>query len=78
MEYFNSTFGTTSQINTGVIVVLILMALLIFLELSQGIVVTKGGGIISKYRVGFTILTTILFIIFLGMIFTRVVLILAT
>jgi hypothetical protein len=36
------------------------------------------GGIISRYRAGFTILSTILFIIFLGMIFTKVVLILAT
>jgi hypothetical protein len=78
MEYFNNTFGTTSRINTGVIVVLILAALLIFLELSQSIAVTRGDGIISKYRASFTILTTILFIIFFGMIFTRVVLILAT
>jgi LEA14-like dessication related protein len=77
MEYFNSTFGTTSRINTGVIIILILIVLLIFLELSQSIV-NKVGGIISKYRAGFTILTTILFIIFLGMMFTKVVIILTT
>jgi len=78
MEYFNSTFGTTSQINTGVIVVLILIALLIFLELSQSMAVIKGGGVISRYRAGFTTMSTILFIIFIGMMFTKVVLILAT
>jgi hypothetical protein len=78
MEYFNSTFGTISGINTGMIVVIILAVLLIFLELSQSIAVNKVGGIISRYRAGFTILSTILFIIFLGMIFTKVVLVLAT
>lgn len=78
MEYFNSTFGTSSQINTGVIIILILIVLLIFLELSQSIVINKVGGIISRYRASFTILSTILFVIFLGMIFTKVVLILAT
>ncbi len=78
MEYFNTTFGTTSQINTGVIVVLILIALLIFLELTQSIAVDRVGAIISKYRAGFSVLTTILFVIFLGMLFTKVVLILST
>jgi hypothetical protein len=78
MEYFNSTFGTSSQINTGVIIIIILVILLIFLELTQSVAVNRVGAIISKYRAGFTILSTILFVIFLGMIFTKVVLILST
>ncbi|MFC1932388.1 hypothetical protein ACFLXU_01990 [Chloroflexota bacterium] len=77
-EYFTNTFGTTSGINTGIIISIILIALLVFLELTQAITTGKGITILSSYRVGLGNMTSILFIIFVGMVFTRVVMILTT
>ncbi len=78
MEYFNDAFGTTNKINTGIIVAGVLIVLLIFLELTQAITTGKGATIISSYRAGFATMSTILFIIFIGMIFTKVVMTIAT
>ena len=77
-EYFTNTFGTTAGLNTGIIISIILIALLIFLELTQAITTSGGFTILGRYRVGLGNMTTILFIIFVGMIFTRVVMVLAT
>ena len=77
VEYFTNTFGTTSGINTGIIVSIVLIALLIFLELTQAITGSKGVTILGGYRVGLGNMATILFIIFVGMVFTKVVMILA-
>ena len=78
MEYFTNTFGSTSGLNTGIIICIILIALLIFLELTQAITAGRRTAIISSYRIGFTTMSTILFIIFIGMVFTKVVMIIAT
>jgi hypothetical protein len=79
MEYFNNAFGTTSGgLNTGVIIAIILSALLIFLELSQAATADKGITILGRYRISLGNMAAILFIIFLGMVFTRTVMILAT
>ncbi len=78
MEYFNDTFGTTSGINTGIIVAIVLIALLIFLELTQAVTAGQKMTILGSYRAGFSTMGTILFIIFIGMVFTKVVMILAT
>ena len=77
MEYFNSVFGTANGLNTGIIVTIVLSALLIFLELSQA-VTDKGVTILGRYRVTLGDMSAILFIIFLGIVFTRTALILAT
>ena len=78
MEYFNTTFGTASGLNTGIIIGVILIALLLFLELTQAVTTGKGTDILGRYRIGLGNISNILFIILLGMIFTRVVMILAT
>lgn len=78
MEYFSSTFGTTSGLNTGIIISVILIALLIFLELTQTVTSGRGIRLLNSYRTGLGNISSILFIIFLGMIFTRVVMIVAT
>ena len=78
MEYFTKIFGTTSGLNTGIIISIILIALLVFLELTQAITADKGITILGHYRVGLGNMATILFIIFVGMVFTKVVMILAT
>ena len=78
VEYFTDTFGTTAGLNTGIIIFIILIALLIFLELTQAITLGKGITILGSYRVGFRNMSTILFIIFIGMAFTKVVMVIAT
>jgi len=78
MEYFTDTFGVSEGPNTGIILTLVLIGLLIFLELTQAIKTGRGSTIISSYRSRFRILSTFLFIIFLGMVFTRIVIILAS
>lgn len=78
MEYFNNAFGTTSGgLNTGIIIAIILSALLIFLELSQTATADKGITILGHYRISLGNMAAILFIIFLGMVFTRTIMILA-
>ncbi len=77
MEYFTDTFGTTSGINTGIIISIILIVLLVFLELTQTAMAGKEITILGRYRFGFGNAATILFVIFVGMVFTRVVMILA-
>ncbi|MDD5082777.1 MAG: hypothetical protein PHU08_05325 [Dehalococcoidales bacterium] len=78
MEYFTSTFGTGSGPNAGLIICAVLIGLLIFLELTQVITTGRGTTILGSYRTSFKVLSTILFIILIGMVFTRVVLIVAT
>ena len=75
MEYFNDIFGTTSGINTGIIISIILIALLIFLELTQTAIAGKEITILGRYRFGLGNAATILFIIFVGIVFTQVAII---
>ena len=77
-EYFTNTFGTTSVVNTGMIISVILVALLIFFELTPSVTTNKGITILGRYRLGLGNMATILFIICVGMVFTKVVMILAT
>jgi hypothetical protein len=78
MEYFNDAFGVTSGMNTGIIIAFMLIALLIFLELTQVIATSRRTATIGSYRASFAVMSTILFIIFIGMVFTKVVMVLAT
>lgn len=76
-EYFKNTFGTARGVNAGVMVTAVLIALLIFLELTQAV---RGRGrfaLLTAYRVSFSTLSAILFIIMLGMVFTTTVLIIS-
>ena len=78
MQYFNDIFDIGKGINTGIIIAIVLIALLIFLELTQAITSGTGITLLGRYRVGFANISAILFIIFIGMVFTKVVMILAT
>ena len=78
MEYFTDTFGTTSGLNTGIIVSIVLITLLIFRELTPVVTASKKAATLVSYRSGFSTLSAVLFIILIGMIFTKVVMILAT
>jgi hypothetical protein len=78
MEYFSNAFGTGSEVNTGLILTAVLIALLIFLEISQAVVPSGRLAVISSYRAGFVTMSTVLFIILVGIVFTRIVIIVAT
>lgn len=78
MEYFSGTFGTTSGLNIGILVSIVLISLLVFLQLTQTISTGKGITILGSYKTNFRTVSSILFIIFVGMVFTKVVMIIAT
>ena len=78
MTYYQSTFGTDMGLNVGIIATIVLIALLIFLELSQPVVEGKAVAVLGRLRIRFSTVTWILFIIFMGIVYTRVVMILAT
>ena len=78
MEYFTATFGTASGLNNGIIIAVILSVLLIFLELSHTMAADKGVTILGYYRVSLGDMAAILFIIFLGLVFTKIIMIVAT
>jgi len=77
MTYYHSAFGTDMGVNVGIIATIVLIMLLIFLELSKPVVQGKTMAL-GRLRIRFSTLTWILFFIFMGIVFTKVMLILAT
>lgn len=78
MQYFDDTFGVTSGINAGIIFSIVLIVLLVFLELTQAVTSSIKMTTLGRYRFGFANISAVLFIIFIGMVFTKIVMILAT
>ncbi len=77
MTYYQSTFGTDMGLNVGIIVTVVLILLLIFLELSQPVVEGRAVARLGRLRIKLSTMTWILLIIFMGIIYTKVVMILA-
>ena len=77
MEYFTKSFGIAEGINTGIIISIVLIILIMFLELTQVQSVSGKISILERYRFNFKNVATILFIVFLGIVFTRIVMIIA-
>ncbi len=78
MTYYQSTFGSDMGLNVGIITAFVLITLLIFLELTQPLLQQKTVAVLGKLRLRFSTVTWILFIIFMGIVYTTVVMILAT
>ena len=77
MTYYESTFGNDMGLNVGLIASIVLIVLLIFLELS-GPVVAQGNTVaLGRLRIRLSTATWILLIIFMGIVFTKVTMILA-
>lgn len=76
MTYYQSTFGSDMGLNIGVIASAVLIGFLIFLELTKPALQQKTVAILGRLRLRFNTVTSILFIIFIGMVYTRVVMIL--
>jgi hypothetical protein len=75
MEYYDETFGAASKPITGIIIAIVLIVLLLFLELTQAITAGKKRTTLGSYRASLANVATILFIIFVGMVFAQVVMI---
>ncbi len=76
--YYDTTFAANEGLNVGLFCSLVLIALLIFLELSEPLIAVDGTRVsLFKLRVRFSTITWILLTIFLGIVFTKVTMILA-
>jgi hypothetical protein len=75
MAYYDQSFVSGSALNIGVIFSIVLIALLIYLELTEPSLQNKSFKVLGNLRIRFARLTGILFIIFVGMVFTQIALI---
>jgi len=78
MAYYQSTFGEDMGLNIGLLATIALLSLLIFLELTTPALQQKTVATLGRLRLRFNIVTWILFIIFMGMVYTKVVMLLTT
>ncbi|MCX9025940.1 MAG: hypothetical protein OIN85_07605 [Candidatus Methanoperedens sp.] len=72
MAYYDKSFGTNHALNAGLIISIVLIILLIYMELSEPLLAEKNMRIIGNLRIRFSRLSIILFIIFVGMVFTQI------
>ena len=77
ITYYQSTFGSDMGLNVGIITSIVLIALLIFMELTQHVVGGRTVARLGRVRIRFSTITWILFIIFMGIVYTKVVMILS-
>jgi len=78
MTYYQSTFDTDMGFNVGLLSIIVLIGLLIFLELTQPLLRRKTITILGRLRIRFSTVTWILFIIFMGITYTKVAMVLVT
>lgn len=78
MSYYRSTFGDNTVLNMGVIFAIVLLAALIFLELTHSMIEGRTIGVLGRLRVRYSTVTWILLIAFMGMVYSRTVMVLAT
>jgi len=78
MTYYQSLFVTSMEFNVGLICTTILITLLIFLELTKPVMEGRTVAIVRRLWVRFSTVTWILFIIFMGIVYTTIMMILAT
>ncbi len=78
MAYYEGAFGTDIGFNIGIIISVVLIALLIFLELPLTQIGGRTVAVLGRLRIRFSTVTWILLIIFMGMVFTKVAMIIAS
>ncbi len=76
--YYQSSFSSGMGFNVGILVNVVLIGLLIFMELTQPLLQGRTTTILGRLRLRFNTVTWIVFIIFMGIFYTKVVMILAT
>ncbi|MFC1902466.1 hypothetical protein ACFLX4_00140 [Chloroflexota bacterium] len=77
MSYYQNSFGSEIGLNIGLIAAIALIGLLIFLELTKPSIQQKTVATLGRLRIRFSTLNWILLIIFMGIVYTKVVMILA-
>ena len=77
MMYYQSTFASQVGINVGIVLTVALIGLLIFLELSQPAIEGGAALTLGRLRIRISTVTWILLIIFIGIVYTKGVMILA-
>ena len=76
--YYESSFGSPDEgLNVGLVISIVLIILIIFLELSEPLLTEGVHFVLGKLRIRFSAMTAILFIIFIGIVYTKIVMILA-
>ncbi|WP_321417743.1 hypothetical protein [uncultured Methanomethylovorans sp.] len=75
MTYYDQVFENGATLNVSIIFSIVLIGLLIYLELTEPSLTEKSFKFIGNLRIRFSKLSTILFVIFIGMVFTQVALI---
>jgi len=78
MTYYQGTFDTNMGFNVGLLSVIVLIGLLIFLELTQPLLRRKTITILGRLRLRFSTVTWILFLIFMGITYTKVAMVLVS
>ena len=78
MSYYQTTFGDDMGLNIGLLAIFVLAGLLIFLELTQPSLRKKTITVLGRLNLKLSLVTWILFIIFLGITYTKVVMVLAS
>lgn len=86
LTFYQTNYNAGSGFNAGVLMSICLILLLIFLELAGAAIEEKSGPsgnsngvvILQRFRIRFSTLTGILFIIFMGIVYTKVIMILST
>ena len=76
--YYESSFGSVDEgLNVGLVISIVLIMLLIFLELSEPVLAEGTYVVLRRLRMRYTTMTSVLFIIFMGIVYTKIVMILA-
>ncbi len=75
MAYYDDAYGDGATLNVSVIFSIVLIGLLIYLELTEPSLSEKTFKFVGNLRIRFSRLSAILFVIFIGMVFTQVALI---
>ncbi len=78
MTYYRSTFGSDMGLNIGIIASIVLIVLLIFMELTQPVLAGRTIAKMGRLKVRLSTVSWILLIIFMGIVYTKVVMVLAT
>lgn len=77
MTYYQTTFGKHLDFNLGILFTVVLVTLLIFLELSQPILRLRTINVLGRLQIRFSVVTWILFIIFMGIFYTSIIMIIS-
>ncbi|MFH1775363.1 MAG: hypothetical protein ABH839_01710 [Chloroflexota bacterium] len=78
MTYYQTAFDTTIGFSVGLVTTVVLIILLIFAELTQPVLASATIARLGRVRIRFSTVTWVLFIIFIGITYTNIVMAVST